>query len=216
MGVADDKRAAGAAAAALVEDGMRVGLGTGSTVAYFLDALAARRLDVRCVATSPRTEAAASALGLRVEAFDALDRLDLAVDGADEVAPDGWVVKGRGGALTREKLVAASAAAFVVIVDGSKLVERVAPPVPVELLAFGLASTLRRIGVVTVRDAPRSPDGGVLADYRGEVDDLAALAATLSALPGVVEHGLFAPDLITKVLVGRGTSVTCVSPGGAT
>ena len=73
MGVADDKRAAGAAAAALVEDGMRVGLGTGSTVAYFLDALAARRLDVRCVATSPRTEAAAGALGLRVEAFDALD-----------------------------------------------------------------------------------------------------------------------------------------------
>ena len=95
-------------------------------------------------------------------------------------------MKGRGGALTSEKIVAASAAAFVVIVDGSKLVERVAPPVPVELLAFGLASTLRRIGVVTVRDAPRSPDGGVLADYRGEVDDLAALAATLSALPGVV------------------------------
>jgi ribose 5-phosphate isomerase A len=216
MGTAREKQAAGEAAAELVLDGMRVGLGTGSTVAYFLEALAARRLDVRCVATSPRTEAAARVLGLRVEPFDALDRLDLAVDGADEVAADGWVVKGRGGALTREKVVAASSDAFVVIVDASKLVEQVGPPVPVELLAFGLASTLRRLGHVTVRDAAPSPDGGVLADYRGEVDDPAALAATLSGLPGVVEHGLFAPRLLTKVLVGRGDSATCVSPGGPT
>lgn len=216
MGTAREKQAAGDAAAELVEDGMRLGLGTGSTVAYFLDALARRRLDVRCVATSPRTEAAAAALGLHVEAFDVLDRLDLAVDGADEVAPDGWVVKGRGGALTREKVVAASSDAFVVIVDTSKLVERVGPPVPVELLGFGLASTLRRLGAVTLRDAPPSPDGGVLADYRGEIGDPATLAATLSALPGVVEHGLFAPDLLTKVLVGRGDTATCVSPGGTT
>jgi ribose 5-phosphate isomerase A len=216
MGAAREKQAAGEAAATLVEDGMRLGLGTGSTVAYFLDALAARRLDVRCVATSPRTEAAARSLGLRVEAFDALDGLDLAVDGADEVAPDGWVVKGRGGALTREKVVAASADAFVVIVDASKLVERIGPPVPVELLRFGLASTLRRLEDVTVRDAAPSPDGGVLGDFRGEVDDPAALAAALSSMPGVIEHGLFAPGLLTKVLVGRGATVTCVSPGGST
>jgi ribose 5-phosphate isomerase A len=219
MGADREKQAAGEAAAALVEDGMRLGLGTGSTVAYFLDALAARRLDVRCVATSPRTEAAARSLGLDVEGFDALhalDRLDLAVDGADEVAPDGWVVKGRGGALTREKVVAASADAFVVIVDASKLVERIGPPVPVELLRFGLASTLRRLEHVTVRDVAPSPDGGVLADFHGEVADPAALAAALSSLPGVIEHGLFAPDLLTKVLVGRGATATCVSPGGST
>jgi ribose 5-phosphate isomerase A len=213
---AGEKRVAGDAAAALVADGMLVGLGTGSTVAYFLEALARRRLDVRCVATSPRTEAAARALGLHVEPFDAIERLDLAVDGADEVAPDGWVVKGRGGALTREKVVAASADVFVVIVDASKLVERVAPPVPLELLAFGLPSTLRRLDDVTVRDAAPSPDGGVLADYHGAVGDPATLAAMLSGVPGVVEHGLFEPSLITKVLVGRGDSATSMSPGGAT
>ncbi|HEV3213156.1 MAG TPA: ribose-5-phosphate isomerase A, partial [Acidimicrobiales bacterium] len=137
-------------------------------------------------------------------------------DGADEVAPDGWVVTGRGGALTREKVVAASADAFVVIVDASKLVERIGPPVPVELLRFGLASTLRRLEHVTVRDVAPSPDGGVLADFRGEVADPAALAAALSSLPGVIEHGLFAPDLLTKVLVGRGATATSLSPGGST
>jgi len=214
--VAHEKQVAATAAAQLVEDGMRVGLGTGSTVAYFLKALADRRCDVRCVATSPRTTSSARTLGLRVEEFDALDVLDLAVDGADQIAPDGWIVKGAGGALTREKVVAASAKSFVVIVDSSKLVERLAAPVPLELMAYGLASTLRRLGAVSLRDAPRTPDGGVLADYRGDVADVAALAERLSSVPGVVEHGLFAPELITKVLVGRGDSATPVSPGGST
>jgi ribose 5-phosphate isomerase A len=194
---------------------MRVGLGTGSTVASFLEALAARRPDVRCVATSPATEDAARALGLHVEPFDALDALDVAVDGADQVAPDGWLVKGRGGAHTRERIVASAAAAFVVIVDSTKLVERLGPPVPLELLAFGLPATLRALVPSTLRDAPRTPDGGVLADYRGEVVDPAALAASLDATPGVVAHGLFSPSLVDRVLVGRGDSVTCVRPGGA-
>ena len=216
MHAAHEKQVAGAAAAELVTDGMLVGLGTGSTVAYLLESLARRRLDVRFVATSSRTEASARALGLHVEPFDTFERLDLAIDGADEVAPSGWVVKGRGGALTREKVVAASADAFVVIVDSSKLVERIAAPVPVELLAFGLHATLRRLGEVTVRDTPPSPDGGVLADYHGAVGDPATLAARLAATPGVIEHGLFEPSLITKVLVGRGDSATPMSPGGAT
>ena len=216
MSEADEKRLAAEAAAELVEDGMRVGLGTGSTVAFLLEALGRRHRDVRCVATSPRTEAAARALGVRVDAFDAVDRLDLAIDGADQVAPDGWLVKGRGGALTREKVVAAAADQFVVIVDASKLVGQLRPPVPLELLAFGLPATLRRLAPTSVRDAEPSPDGGVLADYRGDVDDPVALAAALAATPGVVEHGLFEPGLVTKVLVGRGDSVTCVSPGGAT
>ncbi|HEV3328518.1 MAG TPA: ribose 5-phosphate isomerase A [Acidimicrobiales bacterium] len=214
--VAHEKQVAATAAAQLVEDGMRVGLGTGSTVGYFLEALADRRCDVRCVATSPRTASRARTLGLVVEEFDALDVLDLAVDGADQVAPDGWIVKGAGGALTREKVVAASSTSYVVIVDSSKLVERLMAPVPLELMAYGLASTLRRLGAASLRDAARTPDGGVLADYRGEVADVAALAERLSSVPGVVEHGLFAPTLITKVLVGRGDSATPVSPGGWT
>ncbi len=117
------KQAAAEAAALLVEDGMKVGLGTGSTVAYLLPALARRALrEVRYVATSPRTEAAATALGLHVEPF-ALAELDVAIDGADQVAPDDWLIKGGGGAHTRERLVAAAARRFVVIASGDKPVE---------------------------------------------------------------------------------------------
>jgi ribose 5-phosphate isomerase A len=210
-----EKQLAGEAAAELVEDGMTVGLGTGSTVAFLLPALGRRRLGIRCVATSPRTEEAARAVGLRVEPFDAVDRFDIAIDGADQIAPDGWLVKGGGAAHTREKLVAAAANRFVVIADSSKPVERLRPPVPVELLAFGLASTMRRLGPVSLRDVPLSPDGGVIADYAGELDDPAALAAELSATPGVVEHGLFPPALVADVLVARGTEVDRTRPRGA-
>ena len=211
-----EKQLAAEAAAALVEDGMTVGLGTGATAGYFLTALAARRLDLRCVATSPATESAALALGLPLESFDdptALTRLDLAVDGADQVAPDGWVVKGRGGAHTREKVVAAAADRFVVITSSGKLVERVAAPVPLELLAFGVAATLDRLGHARLREALPTPDGGMLADWLGPVDDPAELAARLSATPGVVEHGLFAPELVSEVLVGRGNGVERMSRG---
>jgi ribose 5-phosphate isomerase A len=202
-----EKKAAGEAAAELVRDGMTVGLGTGSTVAFFLLALARRAPDVRCVVTSAATEAQASALGIRVDPFEgALDGLDLAVDGADQVDRDRWLVKGGGGAHTREKIVAAAAREFVVIVSADKLVERVGPPVPLELLRFGLPATLRRladIGPCDVREAPATPDGGVVADYRGPVDDPAELAAALGAVPGVVDHGLFPPALVSSVLVGR-------------
>jgi ribose 5-phosphate isomerase A len=217
-----EKRAAAEAAAELVQDGMALGLGTGSTVAFFLLALARRAPSVRCVATSAATEAQASALGVRVEPFDgALDALDLAVDGADQVARDHWLVKGGGGAHTREKIVAAAAARFVVIASEDKLVERVGPAIPLELLRFGLPATLRRladIGPVELREAPATPDGGVIADYRGPVDDPAALAAALAAVPGVVDHGLFPPSLVTSVLVGRadGIAVTHTRNGKAT
>ena len=189
---------------------MRVGLGTGSTVAFLLRALARRELSLRCVATSPATERAARDLGLEVEPFsglNAVDELDIAIDGADQVAPSGWVVKGGGAAHTREKAVAAAAARFVVIVSADKLVERLRPPVPLELLEFGLAATLRRLGSVELRDVPRSPDGGVIADYTSEFDDPAHLAAALSATVGVVEHGLFPPELVADVVVGRGDEV---------
>ncbi len=203
MTASDDKRAAAQYAAGLVEDGMRVGLGTGTTVAPFVEALAARGLGIRCVATSPATQAAALALGLAVESFETLSELDIAVDGADQIAPGPWLVKGGGRAHTREKLVAAAAARFVVIASGDKPVERIRPPVPVELLTFGTTSTLRRLGHVVVRGGPLSPDGGVIADWTGPVEDPGALAALLDHDPGVVGHGLFGPELVSDVVVAR-------------
>ncbi|MGH3562965.1 MAG: ribose 5-phosphate isomerase A, partial [Mycobacterium sp.] len=192
-----EKRVAAEAAADLVEDGMTVGLGTGSTVAYFLPALARRTLDIRCAATSLRTEHAARELGLKVETLQDIEHFDVAIDGADQVAPDGWLVKGGGAAHTREKIVAAAADRFVVIADSSKRVEALHGPVPVELLRFGLSDTLRRIAPVSWRDVPPSPDGGVIADYRGPVTDPAGLAAWLASEPGVVEHGLFPTEMVT-------------------
>ena len=207
MDVARSKRAAAEAAAELVTDGMRVGLGTGSTVAFLLPALGRRRPDVQCVATSPRTEAAARAVGLRVERFGSLDVLDIAIDGADQIAPDGWLVKGGGGAHTREKIIAAAADRFIVIADSTKPVQALHSPIPLELLAFGLRATMRRVAPASLRDVPLSPDGGVIADYHGPVDDPLALAVRLSATPGVIQHGLFPPEMVATVLVGRGESV---------
>ena len=210
MSVDQEKRLAAEAAAELVEDGMRVGLGTGSTVAFLLPALAARELDLRCVATSVATEQKGRELGLNVETFsgiDALGTLDIAIDGADQVAPSGWLVKGGGAAHTREKAVAAAAGRFVVIVSSEKLVERLTPPVPLELLEFGLAGTLERLGSVRLRDVPRSPDGGVIADFTGDFDDPEVLAARLAATVGVVEHGLFPATMVSDVIVDRGEHV---------
>jgi ribose 5-phosphate isomerase A len=212
VGNADEKRLAGEAAAGLVDEGMTVGLGTGTTVAYFLPALAARGLDIRCVATSVATEEDARRLGLHVESFDDLDRLDIAVDGADQVAPDGWLVKGGGGAHTREKIVAAAADRFVVIASSDKPVEQLAAPVPLELSTFGLRATLRALGEVTLRDASPSPDGGLLADYLGPVGDPAELAGRLDATPGVVSHGLFPPTLVSEILVATGDRVERLTP----
>jgi ribose 5-phosphate isomerase A len=198
-----EKQAVAEAAAALVEDGMRVGLGTGSTVAYLLAALAERRPDVRCIATSPRTEQAARELGLSVEPFEGIDRLDLTIDGADQVDPTGWLVKGGGAAHTREKIAAAASDRFVVVVSSDKLVEAITPPIPLELLTFGVDATLRALGLAELRDVPPSPDGGVIADYLGPVEDPGEVADRLAATPGVVEHGLFPPELVSEVLVGH-------------
>jgi ribose 5-phosphate isomerase A len=199
-----EKRVAAEAAAELVEEGMRVGLGTGSTVAFLLPALAARQLRIHCVSTSPATEIEARKLGIEVGPFDGIDRLDIAIDGADQVDPDGWLIKGGGGAHFREKIVAAAADRFVVIADSSKPVDELEPPVPLELSRFGLAATLRELIEVELRDAPQSPDGGVIADYHGPIGDRAEIAAWFASVPGVVEHGLFPSELVTEVLIGRG------------
>jgi ribose 5-phosphate isomerase A len=208
-----EKKLAADAAAELIEDGMAVGLGTGSTVAHLLPAMAARQLkDLRCVATSVATEEEAKALGIPVEPFDRLDRLDIAIDGADQIAPDHWLVKGGGGAHTREKIVAASAERFVVIADSSKSVDRIEAPIPLELKRFGLTSTLERIGrglgeVALRPDCPPSPDDGVIADYTGPVRQPGELAARLALTPGVVDHGLFPAGMVSAVLIGRGDTV---------
>ncbi len=199
------KRAAAEAAAEEIRDGMLVGLGTGSTVAYFLPALARRGLRLTCVATSPETAEAATALGLRVEPFDGIVRLDVAVDGADQVSPDRWLVKGGHGAQTREKVVAAAADRFIVIVSEEKMVERLGPPVPLEVLRFGMDATLRAVGALgpaRVRHAAPSPDGNAIVDYVGDFGDPAALAADLDAIAGVVAHGLFPPRMVAEVIVG--------------
>jgi len=202
-----EKQVAAEAAADLVEDGTKVGLGTGSTVAFLLPALAARKLSIQCVATSPATERHARELGIDVGPFEGVDRLDIAIDGADQVTPDGWLIKGGGGAHFREKIVAAAADRFIVIGDSSKPVDELSPPVPLELSKFGLAATMREIGEVDLRDVPESPDSGLIADYRGPVSDPAELGAWFASIPGVVEHGLFPPELVSEVLIGRDEAV---------
>ena len=207
MSTEREKQVAAEAAAELVESGMTVGLGTGSTVAYLLPALAARSIDILCAATSPATERAARGLGLRIEPVTSIDRFDLTIDGADQIAPDGWLVKGGGAAHTREKIVAGAADRFIVIADSSKPVPALHAPIPLELLSFGLTATLHRVAPAKLRDVPPSPDGGVIADYQGPVTDPAELAVRLSSTPGVVEHGLFPPYMVATVFVGRGESV---------
>jgi ribose 5-phosphate isomerase A len=208
-----EKRAAAEAAAELVTEGMRVGLGTGSTVEHLLPALARRTVrGVVYVATSLETQRAARQLGLDVHPFGDLDRLDLAIDGADQVAPSGWLVKGGGGAHSREKVVATAAERFVVIVSANKLVSGLTPPVPLELLSFGVEATLRLLRPAALRSATPTPNGGVLADYLGPVEDAYELMARLSLTPGVVEHGLFPPQLTSEILVATGANVRSFRP----
>jgi ribose 5-phosphate isomerase A len=202
------KRAAARAAAELVQDGMRVGLGTGSTVAHLLQALGERKLQgVRCAATSPATERVARELGLDVARLDELGELDLAIDGADQVDAQGWLIKGGGGAHTREKIVAAAALRFVVIASAEKLVPRLSAPVPLELVPFAVQTTLAKLHPAQLRDIPMSPDGGLIADYHGPIDDPRALADRLGSTPGVVEHGLFEPQMVSLVLIAGASGV---------
>ncbi|MBX7160284.1 MAG: ribose-5-phosphate isomerase RpiA [Acidimicrobiia bacterium] len=216
MAAVDDqdalKRAAGVHAASYVTDGMRVGLGTGSTVRFTIEAIAAAGVDVDCTATSVQTRDLAVGLGLRVVAPDALGALDLAIDGADEVDPALNLTKGGGGALTREKVVAQMAARFVVVADESKLVDVLGGfGTPLEVLDFApgaVEARLRDLGAasVSVRDV-RSDNANLLVDARfgATITDPVALGTSLSAIAGVVEHGLFYGDTVERVVVA-GTS----------
>jgi ribose 5-phosphate isomerase A len=203
----EQKRAAAEAAALLVKDGDRVGLGTGSTVAHLLPALAARGLSLRCAATSPATELLARELGLVVEDLDELGRLDIAIDGADRIDPSGWLIKGGGAAHTHEKIVATASERFVVIASAEKAVVELRPPVPLEILRFGAQATLSLIGQAGLREVPPSPENNLIADYRGPIGDARALAMRLAGTPGVVDHGLFAPEMVSDILIATSDGV---------
>lgn len=209
-------------AAALVEDGMVVGLGTGDTSRRFIEQLASRArkesLKLTCVVTSGAAAGCARSGGLLVRTLGEAPRLDLAVDGADEVAPTLDLMKGGGGAHTKEKIVAASAARFVVLVDETKLVHRLGDtfPVPVEALEDALPlvrSRLEALGAeVSLRQAQGAPYvtelGNRILDARfGAIADPAALAARLDAIPGALDHGLFI-GMAHLVLVGDLSSET--------
>lgn len=223
------KRAAARAALATVTHGMRLGLGTGSTAAHFVDLLGARAkegLSVVCVPTSERTRAQAESLGLTLSTLDETPQLDLTVDGADEFDASLRLIKGGGGALLREKIVAAASERMFVIADATKEVKTLgAFPLPVEIDRFGARATflhiertargLGLIGPLTLREAaPGEPfitDGGhYLVDCAfGAIDKPDALATRLSAIPGVVGHGLFI-GLATAIIVGVGDDVRII------
>lgn len=217
------KRAAAARALDLVRPGMRLGLGTGSTAAIFVDLLGARvreGLDVLCVPTSEATRAQAQALGVRLSTLDETPRLDLTVDGADEIDGALRLIKGGGGALLREKIVASASQRMVVIADASKRVATLGLyPLPIEVASFGLAATRERLveavvglrlsGALRLRqDADGHPfvtDGGhwIVDASFGAIPDVAALAAALDGTTGVMEHGLFVGVATGAIIAGE-------------
>lgn len=222
----DDKRLAAEAAVAEVRAGMLVGLGTGSTVAFLIAALAARvaaGLRVTAVATSEASAAAARAGGIAVRDFAEVSAVDLTIDGADEIDRSLRAIKGAGGAMLREKIVAAASRRMVVIADGSKQVERIGAgaPVPVEVLPFARAFDTARLealgAAVTLRGgAPsyRTDNGNEVLDCRfPALPDPAALAAAMQAIPGVLGHGLFLTE-VDAAYVARGGIVTRLERGG--
>jgi ribose 5-phosphate isomerase A len=222
MDVEAQKRAAAARALAFVRPGMRLGLGTGTTARYFVELLGEHvraGLNVTAVPTSEATRKQAESLGIALTTLDETPELDLTVDGADEIAPDLTLIKGGGGALLREKIVAAASARMVVIADESKWVDALGRfPLPVEIVQFGAMVTQRAIERVAAAAGCPGPaplrrmqnghafvtDGGHwLADAQlRRIADPPALAAQLSAIPGVVEHGLFIGLAQTAIIGG--------------
>ena len=218
----DSKRLAAAKALELVTPGMRLGLGTGTTAAHFVELLAtrvAKGLDVVCVPTSERTRALAGLHAIPLTSIDASPELDLTVDGADEFDPEMRLIKGGGGALLREKIVAMASKRMIVIADLSKLVAVLGKfPLPVEVNVFGLEATRRMIlaaakacgcdGEVRLRKTPVgqafvSDNGHYIVDcYFGAIPAPERLADRLVAIPGVVEHGLFIG--IAKAVISAG------------
>ena len=212
-----------------IRSGMIVGLGSGSTASYLVRALAGqlhdgRLRDIVGVPTSEATEALASQLGIPLATLDERPEIDIALDGADEIDPALQLIKGLGGALLREKIVAASARRFVVLGDESKLVAQLGSraPVPVEVVAFGLPLCSRRLaelgGTPALRRTPdgspfRTDEGHVILDCRfASIPDPIALNAALNAIPAVMEHGLFVGMAALAIVAGANGISTLVRP----
>jgi ribose 5-phosphate isomerase A len=222
MDIDSYKRAAAARAIDFVRSGMRLGLGTGSTAQHFVDLLGERirgGLSVVAVPTSEATRAQAARLGITLATLDDVPELDLTVDGADEIGPDLTLIKGGGGALLREKIVAAASARMIVIADESKLVDVLGRfPLPIEITPFGAAATRRAVEAAAARAGSAGPaqlrrgadghafvtDGGhwLLDAQLGRIVDPPALAKSLEAVPGVMEHGLFIGLAQAAILAG--------------
>ncbi len=223
------KRAAAAKAVEFVRPGMRLGLGTGSTAKHFVELVGERvrsGLEIVAVPTSDATFADAKRCGITLTTLDEVPELDLTVDGADEIGPDLCLIKGGGGALLREKIVAAASIRMIVIADQSKTVDVLGRfPLPIEVVSFGLAATHRalekaigsvqRLGPLTLR---RGKDGHVFVTDGGHwildaalarIDDPASLAHAISGVPGVVEHGLFI-GLAHQAIVSGPDGVTII------
>src|SRR3990167_2711708 len=231
MAYETEKQNAAAAAMEFVEEGMTIGLGTGSTAKFFVEMLADEIADgllVRCIETSEQTRALARSLGVPLIPFEQVDRIHLTVDGADEVGPGGVLIKGGGAALLREKIIANASDHMVVIADPTKDVQMLgAFPLPVEVTPFGYTITAKKVhdalvaaGIERPRiercRAPQSPellvtDGGnhILDCHCGKIPDPARTAAYLSGVPGVVEHGLFI-GLARTVIIGAETGADII------
>jgi ribose 5-phosphate isomerase A len=223
------KRAAAARALGFVRPGMRLGLGTGSTAKHFVDLLGERvraGLDVVAVPTSEATHKQAVACGIRLTTLDETPALDLTVDGADEIAPDLTLIKGGGGALLREKIVAGASAQMIVIADESKCVDALGRfPLPIEIAPFGAGATLRKIESILLPAHPQAAftlrkgkdglafvtDGGhwIVDAALGRINDPRAVALALNAVPGVMEHGLFI-DMAAIAVIGGPDGVRIV------
>jgi ribose 5-phosphate isomerase A len=222
MSMDDLKRQAAARAVEQVRDGMKLGLGTGSTAKHFVELLGERvraGLKVIGVPTSEATRADAERCAVPLTTLEQVDRLDLTVDGADEIDPNLDLIKGGGGALLREKIVAAASDRMIVIADETKWVETLGRfPLPIEVIPFGLGATRRAIeavfaenGVSGQMDVRRAKDGHafvtdgghwIVDAHLGRIPDSPRLAAALNSIPGVVEHGLFIGLARTAVLAG--------------
>jgi ribose 5-phosphate isomerase A len=223
----EQKRAVGETAADLVQSGMIVGLGTGTTAAWLVRALAERRLDIRCVPTSAATATLARELGFRLLDLDEAGEIDLTLDGADEIGPDLALIKGGGAALLHEKLVWEASRRCVTIADASKVVRTLgAFPLPIEVVPFGHVTTLRRIvggladcGILTSprlrlrNGAPLVTDSGnLIYDATcGAILDPPSVEAALKSITGVVEHGLFL-GLTKEALIGTDLGVERLGP----
>jgi ribose 5-phosphate isomerase A len=209
----DKKKAAALRAVEMVESGMIVGLGTGSTAAYAIEAvgdLVANGYQLVCVPTSTATEEAARRRGLTLATIDEVGACDITIDGADEVDPRLNLIKGRGGALLREKIVAFSSVQEVIIVDDSKMVKTLGTksPLPVEVLPFGYTKTIQALESLGCRATLKGREKPFLTDNRNyiaecrfaKIPDPELLEAEINLIPGVIENGLFI-DMATKVVV---------------